>query len=178
MRAHKNNLKNMCTAHILRPREYMLSLKILGRENTTPSIRLQKKVFAKPEANKSKCRKTYNAKFHNTGILRCWLIEKSSVKTMIFSKSLSFTRIITPLQIPIYWNFALPADRKSSVKTMIFGKSPSFTHKIAPLQILIYWNFALPCMGSVRRTGQIVKARCPQNRTDGKSTVSTKVDRQ
>ena len=27
----------MCSAHILRPREYMLSLKRLGRENTTLS---------------------------------------------------------------------------------------------------------------------------------------------
>ena len=34
---HYKKLKNMCTAHILRPREYMLSLKRLGRENTTLS---------------------------------------------------------------------------------------------------------------------------------------------
>ena len=79
----------------------------------------------------------------------------------------AFNKVGHRIKIPVLWNFALPADRKIECenndiwqKSVVHAQNRAIENSIIPEFCVILYG------------------KCPQNRTDGKSVVSTKVDRQ
>ena len=132
--------------------------------------------------------------------IACQVVTDTAIKTIsnnyscqvLLDKSIKATKYSDQtyaIKIPIYWNFELPADREIERENKnIWQKSVIHAQKCVIensniLEFCVAVNGKFPQNRTdnkkqgVHKTGQGVEARCPQKWTDGKSAVSTKVDR-